>query len=113
LQALGEFGLRITPAELAMAYRRLAVNVAEMEAIRRGLEGAVEYGTAQRAAVVGVTVAGKTGSTRTADGKPVAWFAGFAPSRAPKIVVTVMLQGNSGGADAAPLGGRILQAFLS
>jgi cell division protein FtsI/penicillin-binding protein 2 len=43
----------------------------------------------------------------------IAWFAGFAPSREPSAVVTVMLQGRSGGADAAPVAGRILEAHLA
>jgi cell division protein FtsI/penicillin-binding protein 2 len=94
-----------------MAYRRLAL--AATEPIRSGLEGAVEFGTAQQARMNGVRVAGKTGSVRASDGAMIAWFAGFAPSRAPKAVVTVMLQGRSGGGDAAPLGGRILGAHLA
>ena len=67
---------------------------------------AVEYGTAQRAKVPGLKVAGKTGSVRTPAGAYVAWFAGFTG----EAVVTVMLQARSGGADAAPVAGRILEA---
>lgn len=113
LLALGEEGILITAAELAMAFRALALQAgrAEMQAIVAGLEGAVEYGTAQRARVPGVKVAGKTGSVRTESGAPIAWFAGFLPSRAPEVVVTVMLQGHSGGSDAAPIAGRILEAY--
>jgi len=113
LLALGEDGILTTPAELAMAYRSLALQVgrSEMQPIVTGLEGAVEYGTAQRARVAGVKVAGKTGSTRRESGVPIAWFAGFLPSRAPEVVVTVMLQGHSGGSDAAPVAGRILEAY--
>jgi len=105
LQALGESGVRITALELALAYYRLASRAAQP--ILEGLEGAVEFGTAQQARVPGVTVAGKTGSA----GGQAAWFAGFAPSRAPRVVVTVLVQGRSGGADAAPIAGRILQAY--
>jgi penicillin-binding protein 2 len=113
LQALGEEGILITTAELAMAFRTLALQAgrAEMQAIVAGMEGAVEYGTAQRARVPGAKVAGKTGSVRTESGAPIAWFAGFLPSRAPEVVVTVMLQGHSGGSDAAPVAGRILAAY--
>lgn len=109
LQALGESGVRITALELALAYHRLASRAARpgMAPILEGLEGAVEFGTAQHARVQGVTVAGKTGSA----GGQAAWFAGFAPSRAPRVVVTVLVQGRSGGADAAPIAGRILQAY--
>jgi len=113
LQALGEDGVLITPAELAMGYRSLALDAdrPEMRPIVDGLCGAVEYGTAQLARVDGVRVAGKTGSSVAADGARVAWFAGFAPSHAPEAVVAVMLQGRSGGVDAAPVAGRILAAY--
>ena len=109
LQALGERRIAVTAAGMAIAYRSLAL--AAPPVILDGLEDAVAYGTAQRAAVPGLTVAGKTGSLRTPSGKLVAWFAGFAPSRNPRVVVTVMLQARSGGADAAPIAGRILSAW--
>jgi penicillin-binding protein A len=110
LQALGESGVLATAADLAQAYRRLSVNAPEL--VRAGLEDAVEFGTAQLARVAGTTVAGKTGSVKTAEGAAVAWFAGFAPSRSPKLAVAVMLQGRSGGADAAPVAARILREHL-
>jgi len=111
LQAIGEGGVMVTAAALALAYRRLALSATEP--ILSGLEGAVEFGTAQQARVAGVRVAGKTGSVRAADGAMIAWCAAFAPSRAPSAVVTVMLQGRSGGGDAAPVAGRILAAYLT
>ena len=101
LQALGESGIRVTPMALAMAYARRAW----VGPVLGGLQDAVEFGTAQRARVDGVGVAGKTGSVRAPDGMHVAWFAGFTP----KYTVAVMLQGRSGGADAAPVAGRILE----
>jgi cell division protein FtsI/penicillin-binding protein 2 len=82
-----------------------------MAPVLAGMEDAVTYGTARRAQVAGLAVAGKTGSVRAGDGAFIAWFAGFAPSRDPAVVVTVMLQGRSGGADAAPIAGRILEAW--
>jgi cell division protein FtsI/penicillin-binding protein 2 len=113
LQALGEDGVTVTLAALAMGYRFLASSIERPEArpIALGLEGAVEFGTAQRAGSAGVPVAGKTGSIRTVAGARIAWFAGYMPSRAPEVVVAVMLQGRSGGSDAAPLAGRILEAY--
>jgi cell division protein FtsI/penicillin-binding protein 2 len=108
LQALGQDGVLITALELAAAYRRLAMNITRphMQPVLAGLEGAVDFGTAQRARIPGMSVAGKTGSALAT--QPVAWFAGFVPSRAPEAVVVVMLHGRSGGADAAPVAGRIL-----
>jgi cell division protein FtsI/penicillin-binding protein 2 len=113
LQALGEERVLITAAELAIGYRWLALGAGrpEMQPIVEGLTDAVKYGTAQLARVEGWEVAGKTGSSVTSDGGRVAWFAGFAPCHAPEVVVTVMLQGHSGGTDAAPLGGKILAAY--
>ena len=96
-----------------MGYRSLALSSGrpEMLPILEGMEDAVEYGTAQLARLDGIKVAGKTGSIRTADGARTAWFGGFAPSRAPEVVVAVMVQGRSGGADAAPVAGKILAAY--
>ena len=103
LQALGEFGIEVSVLELALAYRRLAGTVHALA--RKGLEDAVEFGTAQRAQVKGVKIAGKTGSS--GNGR-WAWFAGFAPSVQPKFIVAVRTQGASGGADAAPIAGELL-----
>jgi cell division protein FtsI/penicillin-binding protein 2 len=83
----------------------------KLQPILAGLEGAVDFGTAQLARVSGFRVAGKTGTTRSAAGNSIAWFAGFLPSRAPDTVVTVMLAGRSGGADAAPVAAQILEAY--
>jgi peptidoglycan glycosyltransferase len=112
MQAIGEAGILVTPFELALAYRNLALEIAapQMAPVLNGLEGAVAFGTAQRARIGGVTVAGKTGSTRSSAGDFIAWFVGFMPSRAPEAVVAVMLSGHSGGADAAPAAAQILEA---
>ena len=112
LQALGEAGVSVTAAGLAMAYTRLATATgrAWMAPVLGGMEDAVEFGTAQRARIATVKVAGKTGSVRANDGAHLAWFAGFVPTVAPKLAVAVMVQGQSGGADAAPLASRILDA---
>jgi len=109
LQALGEELVVATAADLAMAYRWLALRA--VPAVLMGLEGAVEYGTAQLAKVQGAAIAGKTGSVRTVTGNRIAWFAGFFPSRAPRVAIAVMVAGSSGGTDAAPVAGRILAAY--
>lgn len=109
LQALGEEGVLATAGDLAFAYAWLAKNAPE--AVRAGLEGAVEYGTAQLARIDGEGVAGKTGTVRTASGGHIAWFAGFVPARSPKAAIAVMAAGTSGGGDAAPIARRILVAY--
>ena len=115
LQALGERGLRVTALEVMEAYRRLAglVGVPEFAPILEGLEGAVAFGTGQAAQVTGRTVAGKTGSVQTGPGLHAAWFAGFAPSRNPEVVVTVLTQGMSGAEAAAPMAGDLLRRYFA
>jgi penicillin-binding protein 2 len=114
LQALGEEGVAVTALELLLAYARLANRAAEpqLSAIIEGLEGAVEFGTARGARLDEVKVAGKTGSIMTDSGAHVAWFAGWMPSRAPEVAVVVLVQGRSGGADAAPIAGELLRAHF-
>ena len=115
LQALGERGLRVTALEIARAYRQLALlaRTAPFQPILSGMEGAVQFGTAQAAQVHGQSVAGKTGSVHMESGLHAASFAGFAPSRDPKVVVTVVTQGRSGAESAAPIAGQLLRHYFS
>lgn len=99
LLALGEEGVRVSALQLAQACARLPFS----PEVWAGLESAVRYGTAQRAALPKLTVAGKTGSGGVFTTGRVAWFAGFVPSRRPEFVIVVMAAGASGGSDAAPL----------
>jgi penicillin-binding protein A len=111
IQALGEQNVEVTTVELAMAYRLLALNAAKP--VLEGLEGAVEFGTAQNARIANARVAGKTGSAMNRQGEPLAWFAGFMPAASPRVALAVMLPGRSGGADAAPVARRIFEAYLA
>ena len=95
LQALGVEHVRFSPMALAEAYRGLATS--GDAALRKGLTRAVREGTAQLAGLDGLTVAGKTGTSREG-----AWFAGFAPAQGAQVVVVAYLPGGRGGSDAAP-----------
>jgi penicillin-binding protein 2 len=114
LQSLGEEHIAVTPLQLLRAYGRLAqpVNEGKLDEIREGLELAVEFGTAQQARLKNIRVAGKTGTVRVKDGPQTAWFAGFAPSRSPEVVAVALVQGRSGGADAAPVAHRLLSRYF-
>jgi len=89
------------------------------------LKGVVKEGTGKKAAMDGVEVAGKTGTSQKIDPKTkqythekyIASFVGFAPADDAKVCIAVVLdepQGGSyyGGAVAAPVVGRILQRGL-
>jgi len=58
-----------------------------------------------------VRVAGKTGTADVAGDKPPhAWFAGYAPSRSPKVAFCFFVEGGGhGGETAAPLAYRVLK----
>ena len=100
LAALGEFGLTTTPMDLARAYAKLAVIGVP------GLQEAVEVGTAQRAAVDGLAISGKTGTTRG-----YSWFAGFAPSEKPRVAIVVLSGEGTGASSAAPEAARVLREW--
>jgi penicillin-binding protein A len=86
----------------------------------------VQFGTGVSAAIPGVTVAGKTGTaelqnTATANGANVpnsnqltdAWFVGYAPVGAPRIVAGALFPNQgAGGATAAPAVREVLIAGL-
>jgi penicillin-binding protein 2 len=92
---------------------------AQLAGVRAALANVVESGTAQRAQITGVVLAGKTGTAQSgkygANGKELnfAWFVGFAPADNPKIVVAMMTEYVPfQGATTATLAAKIIEAYL-
>jgi penicillin-binding protein 2 len=91
------------------------ITPAQIEVVRRGMWKVVneDGGTARRARVPDVEVAGKTGTAEfafrgTKDNR--VWFIGFAPYEKPRYAVCVMVEGGkAGGLVAAPIVGKILE----
>ena len=119
LQALGDWGIEITPLELLAAYRNLALQKvkndhAALEPVFSGLERSVQYGMAHDAAPApasGITVAGKTGTASgTKTPQTHGFFVGYAPSGKPEIVVMVYLE-NGRGSDAAAIAAPVFAAY--
>ncbi len=101
-------------------------NEAAYEGVIAGMwKSTNDGGTSQAARVADFDVCGKTGSTQTMSResaekmaraghatKTHSWFSGFAPRTDSRIVVTVLVEfGGGGGATAAPVAGRIFEAF--
>jgi penicillin-binding protein A len=114
LTLLGVEGIRVTPLELAVAYRWLALELAahpESEAtrvVRAGLADSASFGMAGEANLGGVPVLGKTGTADSGEsGRSHGWFVGLAPAQKPSVVIAVYLPA-ARGADAAHLAGEIL-----
>lgn len=117
LQAIGEWGVRITPLELAHAYRQIALlepkHDEKLAPLFTGLQESVAYGMAHAAQPQNaIAVAGKTGTARADEGPWThAWFAGYAPAENPEIVVVVFLEKGRGGGDAAAVARSIFAGF--
>ncbi|HEY0389996.1 MAG TPA: penicillin-binding transpeptidase domain-containing protein [Gaiellales bacterium] len=88
--------------------RRVAGKVAEM------MRAVVSYGTGTSASSSLATVNGKTGTAEVGpDIKTDAWFVGYAPAEAPKVVVSVLIvHGGVGGEVAAPIARTMIEDAL-
>jgi penicillin-binding protein 2 len=104
----------IRPENLALVQKALVAGVAEAT------------GTAYKARIEGVDLAGKTGTAqvshklaRGAEAEKVAyfnrehaWFAGFAPTRSPEVAIVVLVEhGGAGGKHAAPVAFSVIRAY--
>ena len=114
LALLGVDGVRVTPLELAAAYRWLALELAAhsdseaAQVVRAGLEDSASFGMAGQASLGGVAVLGKTGTAESASSSRThGWFVGLAPAENPQVVILVFLPAGRG-ADAAHIAGDLL-----
>ena len=83
--------------------------------LQRAMAGAVDdrRGTAWRARVAGVSVAGKTGTAQNPHGEDHAAFVCFAPVENPQIAIAMIVEnGGEGGLTAAPMAKAVMEAFF-
>lgn len=84
--------------------------------ITEWMVSAVSEGIANRAAVPGVQVAGKTGTAELGNGTNNSWFTGFAPANNPQVGVTIVMEGvdiTTGAQLTSPNAKRIFEAVLN
>ena len=105
----GEEGVTAASRKQAMGLRQETLT-----AVRQGAEAVVAPGgTAHRIASGDYRIAGKTGTAENPSGLAHAWFAGYAPADAPKLVVVVMVEhGGHGASTAAPIARHIFDTAL-
>nr|ACS83734.1 penicillin binding protein [uncultured bacterium AOCefta1] len=132
--SLGE-NIPVTIESLAKSYAILAhqgrsfeepskavVSEKTLSSVNRMLENAVANGTGRRAAIPGISVAGKTGTVIENKVKPLALFAGYAPANNPNYVLLVVIEDGylskngatmtSGGELAAPVFHNVAKNIL-
>jgi cell division protein FtsI/penicillin-binding protein 2 len=114
LAVLGLEGIAVSPLELAIAYRWLALQIgahpeaAASQVVFAGLKDSASFGMAGAASLGGVPVAGKTGTASPMQGeKSHGWFVGMAPAGNPTVVIAVYVPVGHG-ADAARVAGALL-----
>ncbi|HLF28945.1 MAG TPA: penicillin-binding protein 2 [Anaerolineae bacterium] len=105
----------------------LPVSAENLAIVRQGMEAAVQWGTAVKAQVAGLNVAGKTGTAEFCDDlaqklgycaagipRPThAWFTAYAPAENPQIALVVYIyNGGEGSQAAAPVAQQILQYWF-
>jgi len=105
---------------------KLPISKETLRQIKLALEDAVSAGTATRAGLRGISVAGKTGTAQVykhsagvdSDKLPKperdhAWFVGYAPAEKPQIAFALVVEhGGHGGASAAPIVRDVLEVFF-
>lgn len=106
--------------------RRVDISLENLQLVQQGMEAAVMWGTATKAQVPGVRVAGKTGTAEFCDDlarnlgfcytghtPSHAWFISFAPVDNPQIALVVYVyNGGEGSEHAVPVAKKILDYYF-
>ena len=84
-----------------------------IETVRQGMRENVVYGSGRALANMPFEISGKTGTAQWHSEKNThAWFTAYAPSNAPEIVVTVLLEeGGEGSRVSVPVSRKVLQTW--
>lgn len=105
---------------------KLPISQATLDVIHSALADVVEEGTATRAQLGPIHVAGKTGTAQVfkksagIDAAELpkaerdhAWFIGYAPAEAPEIAFAIVVEhGGHGGSTAAPIAKKVLEVYF-
>jgi len=105
----------VDPVEI----RRLPVSPANLDIVKRGMEGVMQNDDVRAVNIPALKVAGKTGTAEfpgPKDAKGImpthGWFTAFAPYDDPQVSVTVFLQRGGGPSNAVPVAMKIFQRYF-
>lgn len=108
--------------------RQLPLDADNLRLVQKALKAGAqeEGGTAFRARIAGVDLAGKTGTAQVGHrlvrgveaervwyfNRDHAWFAGYSPSNAPEVAIVVLVEhGGAGGKHAAPIAFKVIRTY--
>ncbi|HZN55121.1 MAG TPA: penicillin-binding protein 2 [Candidatus Polarisedimenticolaceae bacterium] len=129
ISAVANGGMLVRPhlaKDSAAAPAKIPVAASTLALIRGALADVVEEGTATRAQLGPIRVAGKTGTAQVfkksagvdadklaKDERDHAWFIGYAPAEKPEIAFAIVIEhGGHGGTTAAPVARKVLEVFF-
>jgi len=122
VQQVQTYNNQIVTAYDVEAKEELGIDPKIMAALKKGMIAVVESpnGTAGRAAIDAVQIAGKTGTAQwgpKARQRDAAWFVGFAPADKPKYAFAAVYEGEigestHGGTYAAPMIAKIMEQLF-
>ena len=93
---------------------QIPISEHNFEIVKRGMELVVEAGTARRAQIEGIAVAGKTGTSENPLGKDHSVFIAYAPADDPQIAVAVIIENAGyGSTAAAPIASLMIEQALT
>lgn len=105
------------PTSIAPEYQKISrvrIDKEHFDPVIDGMEKVISQGTARAAAVPGIEICGKTGTSQNARKISHSVFFGFAPKDDPQIAIAVYVENaGSGGAVAAPIGGLMIEKYLT
>ncbi len=144
--SIGQGGLRQSPLQMACFISKIASNLTHFNpaltfqenarnhlpeklideknrlSILNGMILATTEGTARRCQIDGISIAGKTGTGQWRNHNMklnLAWFIGFAPANAPRVAVSVLIEGVipqdqvQGGLTATPIARDLLASYFA
>ena len=94
-------------------HQRIPISPEHFRIVQRGMELVVEAGTARRAQIEGVPVAGKTGTSENPQGEDHSVFIAYAPADDPEIAVGAIFENAGYGSTvAAPVASLLIEQYL-
>lgn len=111
VKSIGDNG----PLDIYKEKKYTMVDAKHFPIVQEGMRGAVNEpgGTARRARIDGITVAGKTGTAQNPHGDDHSVFIAYAPYDNPKIAIAVFIENAGfGGTWAAPIASLMMEKYL-